>query len=538
MKLPDRVLAARVSQRQQFLPVREKMHRMRRLVAGDISALGETGTSAQQSNLDQIYRGDASQFWDILVTDVEAGRSNKLLQAVRTFAFQVSLGFPDFQFEDLTANEQLINSAYLKARMKCADTKAEARLALMDYLVGGIGAVAIGVREDYPYTDRIDPLDLNWDLTATSFDKVGWASWVIRRPLWEWEEMFPRAKDLAAQYANGEPDQIVAVACYYDKFGEGGNLAYFLCSGADSDTVTEEQILERVKNPYHQERAGEMEPWVPVVFMSYLGLPGVKIPVSPVEMMLPAQIALWESDRRIRDIVDKNRAIWEVDENSIDPKHLEAWLDGEVDVLTKKPGSEGMVVKPSIGIDQTLIEYRNANERELTGAGGVNPYASGNPVKDVQYAAQVNAIQGQSGLTASAIAKDVADAWIKIGKGLLSVGKEYDDEPLVVRSVDGDVMWEERFDRETGPVNQYLRPDADLVVSEDELSFKSKEQKIAQAAAHLQVAMSVAQMYPGVLSKALETYLRAMGERDIAAQLQPPQQAVDPAAAALMNTAA
>lgn len=520
-KIPTSQIADRVSQTTKYQRLRSKLHRLRRLTCGDVTALDSGGGgAAAETELSTLYRGSDNEFFDVMVSDVEEGRSNKLLQAVRTLALQTSMTFPDVNFEDLESNLATLNAQYFATRGQRCDVQHQAFTCLLDYLITGIGFAFVGVKDEYPCVQRIDPLDVVWDQGASHFDGINWAAWTYRRPLSEWQELFPNNPKF--ETLGDDDDLPVSVACYYDRHGKEGNLAWFLAPTAGVSGVSADDLIERVPNPYRESVGGEMLPCVPLTIMHAFGLPGVKVPTSVVEVMLPAQIALWQSEKRISDIVDKAAPYYEMEEDALDEAHLDAWKDGEPGtILVRKAGKPGLTVGGGIGIDQTLMEFRNANEREITAQSGINPYALGSPIKGVNFASETNAIQGAAGLVAGHIAKDVALFWTKLVKKFLAVGSQYDDQPIRLRFRSANESVELEFD-ESDPITDYLKPDSQVSVSEDSLLYQPKQQRIASALANLEVAKGLAQIYPAFIQKAAEDYLRAQGIKDVASWFERP----------------
>lgn len=521
MKLTDKQLASRVASSAFFQRYRRKIHNLRRLTAGDISALdGAGGASSQENEMSSRYKPGQTELYDLLVTDIEEGRSNKLLQSVRTLTLQVTMRQPEAAFEDLDTTVAAFNTLYLKQITEKCSAEDVFKMGLVDYFIGGLGCFYVGLKDGSPCIDWVDALDVTWDLTAPTFNQIQFGSRVIRLPMYQWLEMFPGNKKLTQLRGNNEDEDIpVAVACYHDITKGSPNEAYFLLPGEGSQP-TEEDLIERTSNQYVAVSGGTMKPCVPLVFMNYLNLPSVKNSTSMVEMMLPAQIALWESDRAIRDAMQVGKATREMEEGAYTEDSLEAWKDDPNEILVRKPGKMPMAVSGSVDINSSTLQYRNNAESEVVAQSGVNPYASGGTVKGTEYAAEVNAIQGNAGLMAGAVAKDVADVWRKIYSRVLAVGAQFDDNPITLnyKAESDDLPLE--FD-ENNPIKEYLQPNARIAVSEDNVAYKSKDQKIQSALADVELGAKLP-MFPQFLPMALEEYLRVRDKKNISAWLQPP----------------
>lgn len=172
---------------------KRKIHRIRRIVAGDIDATDSWGSSSNDQDM-LAARPYEPMFPDILVSQVEEGRSNRMLQALRTLTLQVAYTFPDVEFQNVDALEAELNTEYVRQRLGPSPTGCDARhshrLALLDYLMGGIGAVFGGYEQDKPVLQCVDTMDIAWDQAARFPQEVRWVSIRIRQPLWFWQEMF------------------------------------------------------------------------------------------------------------------------------------------------------------------------------------------------------------------------------------------------------------------------------------------------------------------------------------------------------------
>jgi hypothetical protein len=531
MKLTDAQIATRVASVTVFDGWRRKVHRLRRLTAGDITALDVgVGSSAHETEMSELARGgvSANELYDILVTEIEEGRSNKLLQTVRTLIFQTSLVFPDIELEDVDSQIAAVNSLYIKNRARRCNMQKHRRLALTDYLITGVGATFCGFRDDYPFIEFADILDVCWDLTAPTLQEARWASRIVRRPLGEWlDDMTAKQsakllKAVGVDRADAKGDDTpISVALYYDIHGEDGTEAWFYTADNGSD-ADEDTLVHRGTNPYASYCGGVRQTALPIRFQTHLAMPSVRNPIGAVEQMLPAQIAIWTADRLIRDSMSVGAPAREMEEGAYTPESLDAWKEDQTSILIRKKGSNPMVQSSPLDVPPRAMEYRAMNESDLVAQGGANPYASGAPVKGVKYASEVNAIQGNAGLVAAAVGKDESLAWADNVAMLLAIGKDYDQAPITLRLRDGDDILTLEFD-ESDPIADYLRPDAEITVREDSLIFKSREERMAQAAADVQLAMGLAQMYPGFLEKSVEDYLRASGKKNIGDYLAKPE---------------
>lgn len=523
-KISDKQIASRCSQAVAYKETRRKLYNYRRLTAGDgfaIAAAMEDALSAPNSpsKLAALGDGDNLEFGDVLVSNIQEGRSNKLMQAVRALVLQTSMSFPEANFEDLESNLATLNAQYFTSRSSMCDVVTQARSVALDYCICGLGVAYIGMRDDYPVVDRLNILDVIWDKSSTSFSGIKWASWIIRRPLEEWLELFPNSDKFDAM--SDDLDLIVPVVVYYDRVGENGNCAYFLSTSMNSSGVNEDDLIERMDNPYKAFVNGSLQPIVPLQFMENIQFPGVDFPSGTVEMMLPAQCGIWQKEEAIGRLVDKSNPIYQAEQGAFEQTSLDAWESSETDILYYKNGKSGLTMTQPISIDNALLNEKNSQEREIIAMSGVNPYQSGNPVQGIKFAAETNAIQGAAGLVAGNMAKDVKSFWEGLISKYIAVGSMYDDMPITLMFRSANDAVELHFD-ESDPITHYLKPASRVSVNEDTLLYQPKDQRIARAVANLQLAMSLAQQYPAFLQKAMEDYLRATGVKDVASYFEAP----------------
>lgn len=490
---------------------KDKIHRLRNLLAGNPDALIVKG-GADDPSEQEVKRAFTTKRPGIFVTDIDSGRDNELLRAIRTLVMQTSYHFPEIEFPDLDFEEATVHSEYLRQRLGEAPIGCDAvevmQRALYDFLTGGFGWSWIGMQSAKPTIWHVDTLDCKWDQTAPTVRQARWWSTTFRSSLSAWQSMFgPRAFDkyITSKAAQKDaPDQPVELEYYYDIEGsEGTFLVLFRTGETDVDMTP----VFRSKNPCFWDYAGQRVPFLPAESLFFMEIPSARFPISLVEQMLPSQIALWENSKTIRQIVDCP-AYDEIEEGSLDAKQLQNFEDGEVGgYVIRKKGSTPIISHPARDIPNALLEWDNQNRQRITGQSGANPYASGAPVEGTNYAAEVNAIQNSAGLMAGTIAKLNAGFWIRTVRKFLAKGAAFDEWPLIVRYEKTDL----KFD-ETDPIRTYLKPDTRIVIREDSMQFLDQQTKLAMAAKDVEIAASVG---PEALAESYKDYLKAGGKRDI-----------------------
>lgn len=521
----DELVLSRLRGAQGLEQFRKKVYDLRRIVAGDLSPLTPAPVADEDNPQQTTQPQTLSEFCDFIVTYYHEGRSNKILQAIKTLLMQTSLNFPEIEFQDLSPNLAALNAQYCKVRLGESPLGCNARdhmrLALLDYMISGIGWVKVCVRNDQPVVMSCDSLDMTWDRSVRLPTDIRWASCRYREPLGTWVSMFgpQNFKDLEGDVL--ATDHLVELEWYYDIEGPAGHW-YVV-------RTDNQEIVHRGTNPYWFEVNGQTQiPYLPYEPMYYMALPSHRVPIGIVEMMLPNQIALWEAEDNIRTTIQRGAPFYQVAEGSLDPEEEKRFEDGDIGTLVKyRPNGTPIAPVPGIQVSSDLIRWRDMHNNELPGQSGANPYAAGAPVAGVSYAAEVNAIQGNAGLVAGNIAKDSSAFWQRATKKFLAAARLYDDQPIRLRVDQVDLYFNEQ-----NPISQFVVPDAEIIVSETSMNFRPREQKILSAYNELKTALEVAQLFPKAPALAFERYLRAIGEQNVSDWLEQPAPAQPQQAAA------
>lgn len=506
---PERAVARVESAKTSLYTYQRKIWDMRKLVAGDQSVLTGVDLASTDDGQDAYY-GGFPEWHDVVLTDVSSGRSNRILQHVRTLAMQTVYKFPDVEFEDLDADIASVNAEYLKARLgpppKGCGAKDHMRMALIDYIVGGPGWVFVGVSEKKPVVRWCDSLRMVWDPTARQFADCTWVCADYTNTLDYWTKIYGKGpfKSLLEGAEEEVLDKPIVLSHYYDV---DGNFMVF----RSKDGVLDKTPVFKGRNPYVLDEVYVL-PFESVAFMT---LPSVRLPIGLVEQMLPSQIALWEAEKRIRDDIVSGRGLREFEEGSYSDEQIEKWERGDTDYLVRRMGSQPMQIHPATPPDPAVINWASFQDKQMVAMSGANPYASGGPVTGIQYAAEVNAIQSSSSLMANNIARDNADFWQRVVQKVLTFGKIFDDNPITLRVADYSLEFGEEY-----PIAQFLSPDAIVRVREDSTTFKPRDQAIQEASMVLEASLKVAGMFPSATAKAFEKFLRAVGERNVSEWMQ------------------
>lgn len=494
---------------------RQKVHDLRRLVAGDYSPL-LLGPAAAEDGPENDIR--LSDLYDIIVTDFHEGRSNELLKAVKALLMQTTHMFPKVEFEDLPPLLAAINSGYCKDRLgpepRGCGANDEMRMALLDYFIGGMGFSYVCLRDGKASIMAADSLDVTWDRSGTVPTRMRWASCRWREPLWYWMETFPEAdwfEDTGELAEDMHLDKLIELEFYYDIEGPKGAHHVFRCT--HSYGVEPEPIFEG-DNPHYMEFAGKQVRYLPLGPMYFMALPSVASPIGVVEQVLPNQIACWEEEESFRMTSKAGNAAYLAKKGTFGAEAREALESGRPGLLIEYEGDTVPQRLAALEPGAGRIEWYRSNKQEITSHSGVNPYTQGAPPEGIEYAREVQEISAQSGLTAGHVARDFAAFWVRTIQKFLALAAAYDDEPLSMM-YDGVPMVFDAFK----PVRSFLQTDADIVIREDTMQYRPREARVAEALNDLKVAMKLPQ-FPNALPKAYEAYLRARGEQNVAPWLE------------------
>lgn len=504
---------------------KRKIHKLRAIVAGDVSSIDEYSSpqpDSEAENLKNRKKHRISGLYDILVREFEEGTSNKVLKSVKTLLMQCSFKYPEIDFDGVDPIESTINSLYLSRRFGWTTAGCNAdhhmKMALLDYLISGIGWVWCGVEDGKPRVRFVDNLDIVYDQDADIITDIKWCAVYVTERLGDWVEMFGESsfKDEIAKHGEIWEDVPVQLCYYWDVDGEFGTHAILKVTGVHS--VDAEDFVVHEENPHYCRTDIIEKPFLPLDPIYFMILPQVRNPVSIVEMMLPSQLATRGAEQMIRRIISSGAGWLEVEAGAYDPDDLERLESGEEGVIiTRNEGKPPMVRVDPTDIPSGLIQFLQYHDNELTTHGGADPYSTGGKVDGIRFASEVNAIRNNAGLTASTATSDHAAHWSRVAAKTLANAANYDEMPLVLRY--------DSLDLEFGPQNPigaYLRPDAAPMVNEDSLRYRSREERIAMASQKLKVAMTMSAFFPNAPKVAYEDYLLSVGEKDLSRYMEQP----------------
>lgn len=507
---------------------RKKVNRLRRLVRGDSSEV--TGGPALSEPTETGKRLARMQTDAAPVEDLEGydpGISLTLLEHLRTLQVRSGVRAPTIETSAREPIERAFIVEYMNALLggppNGSGVEDAMSIACWDFLIAGLGWVWPTLEGTRPVVEYVDATRVVYDPYPKKIRQRTWEAMMVVKPLWYWEAMFGevemrRAADDWYAAGIGDPDEGMEMVLYWDIQGEQGTECWFpsVWSGKDGRTP-----LEHRENLYKTEANGHAQPMLPLCPLSLFHLPGGAYPVGMAEMMMGHATMIVGIDRQDRDVVERGKPMVVVEEGTLSPEMIEAIKRNEAGGLIEVKSNKQMPTRwPQLEISQSQIALRRATEERLQAMSGANPYVGGSG-PDVDFAAQVGAIEANSGLMEGAVAQAVAKHWEAVIKVMYNLGRLYDSEPLIIRHNDQDLSF--------GPherIGRYLDPRVHISVVEDTTRFESRDRRERRALDRLLVTAKFSDAFPEAFRQAYEEYLRAIGYNDVGKLLAPPATAV------------
>jgi len=504
---------------------RQKTYNLRKLVAGDTSMFG--GMPATQEV--DPKSANLSDLYDFIVESVEEGRSNGLLEGVKTLLMQTSFKFPQVEFEDLEPVQAAINAGACKELLgpppQGCSALDEMRQVLLDYLIGGIGwsEIAFDPYTESPIVRACDSLDVTWDTSGKLPTRAKWVSTKIRKPLGYWLEHFGTKKlsTIAGteRIVGKDFDKPIELEFYYDTDGGKGRGTHYVFRRSNRSTI-DPTVIHQEENPFYYEmQSGLKKPFLPLTPMYFIRLPSTRNAVSLVEFMLPDQLGIWRDEDRIFEVIERMKAHTLSPKAALDDLNKAIWEKGDCNALIEYDPLKGKPETTQPGeVPRTVLDDRSYHQQRRQALLGADPYASGAPVEGTRFASEVQAINQASGLTAGTISADNTNLWVNTLKKFLGVLSVYGDMPLSIR-YDGVTIEYGKMK----PVKDRIVPDADISIREDSTVYRSRQQKMQEALGNVELSMKVPQ-FPNLLPWSIEQYLQAAGVQNITDLLEQPAQ--------------
>lgn len=527
---PEKTILSRIQREEQFTALREKVGGLRRVIGGDMSQLNFAmpGYGMEESNpaANADAEENASYRSHELVDQYKVGTSNDAAVTIRTLVGQTSMRFPSIETDDLEPNHAAFHQKYLKticapAPVGC-NAQAQMKQALVDYLIGGYAFTVAGPQAGVPCVQWVDLCDVIWPHETPIGTQFPWVAYRKRLPLYEWGRIYGkdvmapvlRALRTAGSGRRGDKELMqatVVMICYYDRFGEQGTHALY--------DPSEQKVILVEPSMYVATINGKEVPYTPVDMSAAMHVPGVLMPTTIAELILPIQAGLTDIQIAINRYA-RRHPFFDVEDGAYEPSVIKAIVDGEdMPVAVRSPGSQPAQALGYVDMPNALLQANEMYGQKLTTLGGASPYASGGIVDGIQYAAEVNAIQQQGALVASMVSADHASHWAQVVRTMLLIGQRYHVAPFTMRL--DDIEFE--FDA-ANPVSAYLAPDADFVVREETLSASAAQLNLQKALTVMQTtiqAVSTGAVPPNAVTAAYTDVLQAANVRDIKRFLEP-----------------
>jgi hypothetical protein len=369
---------------------------------------------------------------------------------------------------------------------------------LWEALVGGLGWAVCSLEKGIPVVRKADILTAVWDLTDIP-EEATWFAHQISLPMWKWRDMYnvkPENVD--------DPDEPCEYWQYFDRTGDAGK---WIITDGEREFLSEDFPL----------------PEWNMVPLSMFRMPSVHFPVGIVELALPNYKAAVQGERAWRETIRRMPSWYAIRKGSMGADEKDQFEEGEIAAMIEMDDPSAVVTMPGGNIQPTALEWINSQIQQIIEQAGINPYAYGGKVEGIQYAAEVNAIEGNADLTTSWAARAYALAWQRVASCMLKIGAAYDEEPFIT------VLSGTRLELGPGdPPNQYLEPSANVVVRESSVIFKPKQQAIMDSVNDLTIAQQMAPLFPNAPKKAYQEYLRIKGEKDPDSWLEAPMMPMAP----------
>lgn len=517
----DKVVLGRVGRQEQFKAWRKTVHSMRRLVAGDRAPVG-MGLSQKERAMNaenEIKAGEllGSDLFNVVITDFDEGLSNELLTNVRNLASSVAYRSPTIEFDGVSDEEGTVNSEYLKLILGpvprgCA-ADVHMRRAALDYVISGYGFAHITFDGARPGIEWANVLDLTWDQTGVLLPNMRWVSRKVRKPVWEWVELYGEAAlrpILERQKSTPEElwDTVLELEYYYDVAGNDGDGHHYIlfCDGPESSTIVEQGI-----NPFWCTVAGAKKPFLPIEGMEFTAMPSVRFAFGVVQNLVANQIALWNQERTNRDKVKRAGGFWKVPKDALSQEEFERFVEGDGASVFEVDEAAGKVefIQGS-PLTDTDMAYLADQRQQLKQASGANPFVGGGRVEGVDFSSEVGAIRDAAGQVAGIMTRDFGAFWERVVQKVLWAAEAYDTNRYEIPF--GDLKL--KFD-ETNPIRMFLNPEANVVIREDSAAYRSQRERTADALMGLETALKVADRYPGLVDSELRKVLAERGIRNI-----------------------
>lgn len=490
----------RISLAERALDVhKNKMNRLRQTLFG-------AGVGVSLDPAAQVY-GEADAYGDVFVDRFDDGRSNRILKSLKILIQKITFTAPVVAVHSVDDALALLNSSYLQNVIARTNAQKAVELALWDSLVVGRGIVFVGFEEDH-VIEFVDFRDALYTLCQNNDESMYWFARRVKMSAYKAEKLFG---EMIARLlpANTHADEVICLLDYYD-VEENERRIYFL-GGHHSLAPSADMMVYKGESPYTTP---------PVCFIDALKPPGVRMPIGVVEMVLPNQVAKWEAERVEKEIIRRTVPFYTARKNALTADQRALFEDGEVaSIVEVESGDPASAIHlHSMGnVSPSFMNYSAEQINEILQHSGVEPYSAGGRMEGVAFASEVTAIIANAGLTSAWMSKKQAALWEEILQKALANGARYDVHPFETE-LDGEKIV---FD-ELNPISDYIATEGKVIVSEDMMSFKPRNEQVMEALQALNVSIGLAQYFPNALLVDFKKYLAARGVKNVNEYLSAP----------------
>lgn len=469
---------------------KHKMNRLRQMLFG-----AGVGVSLDPSA--QVY-GEADAYGDVFIDRFDDGRSNRLLKSLKILIQKITFTSPIVSVHSVDDAIGLLNSAYLQDVITRTNAGKAIESALWDALIVGRGIVFVGFEDDHV----IDFVDFRDALYHPCQDNdIYWFARRVKMTAYKAEQIFG---ELIAKFfsQNVHADDIICLLDYYD-VDENERRIYYL-GNQHSLSPSPNMMIYKGDSPYSE---------LPACFIDALRPPGVRLPIGVVEMVLPNQMAKWEAERVEKEIIRRTVPFYTARKNALTAEQRALFEDGEVASIVEVESGDpaSAIYLHSMGnVSPSFSSYSAEQVNEILQHSGVEPYSAGGRMEGVAFASEVTAIIANAGLTSAWMSKKQAALWEAVLQKALVNGAKFDTHPFKTQ-FDGETI---TFDA-LNPINEYLAAEGKVIVSEDMMSFKPKNEQIMEALQALNVSIGLAEYFPNALAIDFKKYLTARGVKNL-----------------------
>lgn len=525
----------RIMLREEFRGFAEKAAAYRRILGQDYSDVGgrsgrqRVKKSTREGRTKPVNSSVLSEYLDdTAIRQIEQFKSNDLAKGIRTLAHRTHPMAVHYDIEGMPYEDGMLHEKYLNLRLGAEPLGCEAREhmtgAMFDAMTVGVGGVLCGqtlrtVSNEphvWPRLMYVDGARAYWDRNALCPELSAWSGVELEWRVSEWEALADdgkSAKSVTKLAGDIHPDAIFRGILHFDRdIGEAGTFSVWICQANDVD-IYEDPLLVAPLYSVAKVEAYEV-PLNPIRFLTYLNLPGVAEPISFVDMSIRHQLDAWVAERQLAELVVLHRPLRMIAKDSLsDEKVVDAIMNpGGPAQVTIQAGDPSKVVYDQMppAIPQATAALLQSARQDLAATIGHDPYAAGRPVEGVNFAAEaVNLANTGHSTELFVIARHAL--WMAgIGRTILACASKFDNGWFTLRDGEIEYRFGDAPDRH-GPWMMYVRPDAQVVASEESMHARSKDQKVQDALRDLQALGPYFPQYSKMQDELVRNYLGAAG---------------------------